>query len=176
MSIETIMKLQVGDGIDAQSAMASIICTDGVFAGSETITVTPPEMTAITFTQGTSFTGGSGDNALAVEIKDLINSISGLIATVENNIVTIQTEAKGDLASGWDLSTNAGSFFSLVNFQGEREADLPKDLEISVESDGNLVARLDDVILFRVPFSEVYEENKKTFEQNLRDFIRKAQC
>lgn len=176
MSIETKLVTKVGDGIDAQPAVATITCTDGAFGGSETITLTPFGEVAIVFTQGVDFTGGSGDDALAEEIRSLFDAVSGLTATRVNNVVTITRDVAGEEGNSWQISTNAGTFFSVTSFQNGRDADNPVDFEMNLDQSGIVTAKVDGNIVFRVPYRDLFDTNLKTFEVNLKNFLRKSQC
>lgn len=176
MSIEQKLVMEVGDGIDAQAAIATIVCTDGVFSGTQEIVLEVPEETPVAFIQGVAFTGGSGDDALAEEIRVLFNNIVGLTATRNANSVTITQDLKGIAGNSWLITTNAGTFFAVASFANGRDADNSVDFEMELDQTGTVIAKVDGNIVFRVPYRETFDTNLKTFEINLKNFLRKSQC
>lgn len=175
MSIETALVTKVGDALPATQAQATITCVDANLDAGKKVVVTDPEGIVTEFVQGVDFDGGSGDDALAEEVRVLIAAITGLTATRAANVVTVKPAA-GFLGNEWILSTDDSDAFVIVQFDGGKDENAPVDLELELSVDGFVTCKVDGVERFKVPWLTLFSTNTKPFQQELRDFLRKASC
>ncbi len=182
MSIEVNLKMKVGDGVDAVKSAATLTVVNGNINASDTVTITPapteavPTPVPVVFTEGVDFNIGVDSDATAESLRTLLDMISGVTATRVTNVVTVTVDLAGIAGNDWDLVTNNAPAFAIINFVNGRDADNPIDMEILKDQNGLVTFKFNNVLVGRVPFDTLFDTNTKTFEQNLRDFLRKSQC
>lgn len=175
MSIETKLVMKVGDGIDAQKAQLSLAFVYANIAGGETLTFTDPEGNETVLTEGNEF-GGVDEPSFLASLVAAINAISGLTVTQAANPIIITVDTEGAEGNEWTVESSDSNAFPATEFSGGREKDLPIEFELLADSNGEVIATVDDEVVFRVPLSKLFDTNNSTFQVNLQNFLRKLQC
>lgn len=186
MGVEIGLKTSVGDALPAVAATGTITCTDASLGGTDTVGVSVPSTVegapavVTTFTEGTDFTGGSGDDQLATDVAALLDAVAGISAAAVGNVITITAPAGQAGNSILRQTSNVAAFAiggaSPQALAGGRDENEAIEWEETIDEDGVYHLFLGGTEVARVAYETLAFDNKSTFAFNRKQLLKKSQC
>jgi len=178
MGIEVALETTVGDLLPAAKAQLILIVTDPP-APLATVVVSRPNLPTVTFTQGTHFTGGVGDDAAAEEIRALIASVSGLEATRVLSAITVKAATAGLAGNSITVGTSDIGFLGLTSSPasliGGRDENAGYAMRIWVDDDELFHLSLGGVEVAKANWKQLDFDNTESLVSQFAQFFRAVQ-